>query len=473
MHSPVNPVGGGYMPMPSFVPHQPTSCPAIGHYPPSLPQAINALTPDLYRVARECHFIYGADYGAILANLLGKVSFAAAGNFRIRGHSGKAMPLALQIRFAGPPMSGKSAAHDRFSIPVIEAMKGWKTNWLFGNVTPPALLRKIRSGADFSMLSMAEGRGHLGDQVNGQLSCAYPELNDLYDGHVPAFDRADDDDDALANAPDSAIFVACVNVQNDRNRAWLDKHAQDAMESGYLYRLLMMEADQIAVEGAGGLQPEQTLLDYDHRIAELIASARVRLEALSANELPVIALMPEAEQILRQAQERFILAASPVLSPNSARVFGARLAANARRIAGCMHVFERYEGAVSGDTMIRAATIAECFGAHWLALVFPTPSIPDAVQRGRRLLDWLRCFFHRTGTASWRESDVSALAPNFGWSKTEMKAAITSICGQGLAQVMPRIENGRRVIKLELILNPVPMFQLANQVGLPNAPWLS
>ncbi|WP_176315886.1 hypothetical protein [Burkholderia vietnamiensis] len=33
-----------------------------------------------------------------------------------------------------------------------------------------------------------------------------------------------------------------------------------------------------------------------------------------------------------------------------------------------------------------------------------------------------------------------------------MKSAITSICGAGFAQVVPRIEHGRRVIKLELIM---------------------
>ncbi|WP_429359828.1 DUF3987 domain-containing protein [Paraburkholderia sp. GAS32] len=442
-------------------PQQPASCLSTGHGHPAAWQAINTLTPSLFRAASEQRTIYGSVQEAILINLFGNVSFAASGNFRIRGHNGKAMPLTLHLRFAGPPLSGKSDTHDRFNAPVVEAMKGWKKRWLFDNVTPATLLRKIRSGSVLSMLSMAEGRGHLGDQVSGQLSRSFQELNDLYDSHVPALDRADDDDDELVeNAPDSAIFVTCVNVQNDKHRAWLDKHAQDASGSGYLYRLLMMEAVEVAMEGAGSQQREVALLDYDQRIVELIASARLNLEATPASQLPVIDVPPEAEKVLRQAQERFVQMPGSFLSSNDARVFAVRLAANTRRIAGCMHVFERCEGPISVDTMTRATTIAECFSAHWLSTVFPPKATPDGVQRGQRLLDALHNLARQSGrwTPSWREADIVTLAPNFGWSKVEMKAAITAICGAGFAQVVPRIENGRRVIKLELIPNSVPTF---------------
>jgi len=397
-----------------------------------------------------------------MVNLFAHVSFAASGNFRIRGHNGTPMPLTLHLRFAGRTLSGKSATHDRFSASLIEAMTGWKKRWRFNNVTSPALLRKIRGGSVLSLLSMAEGRGHLNDQVSGQLSRAFQELNDLYDSNVPAFDRADDDDDEMvAKAPDSAIFVTCVNVQNDKHRAWLDKHAQDAIGSGYLYRLLMMEANEVAVEGAGSQQPEMALLDYDQRIVELIASARLKLESTSANRLPVIDIPPDVERILRSAQERFILMASSVLPPDDAHVFAIRLAANTRRIAGCMHVFERFEGSISVDTMTRATTVAECFAAHWLATVFPPKPMSDAVQRGQCLLDALHNWARHMWFPCWRESDLVVRAPNFGWSKPEMRAAITLICGQGFARVVTRIENGRRVIMLELNQNPVA-FQPVN-----------
>jgi len=473
MSAPASFNGGGYMPSQNFSScfgtSPPASYPLNSYSHPTAWQAINVLSPNLFRVASEQRAIYGSVHEAILVNLLGHVSFAAAGNFRICGHNGKTMPLTLHLRFAGPPLSGKSDAHDRFNAPVTEAMKGWKKRWHFDNVTPAALLRKITGGSILSMLSMAEGRDHLGDKVGGQLSRAFRELNDLYDSHVPAFDRADDDNEAVVNAPDRAISVVCVNVQNDKHREWLDRHAEDACGSGYLYRLMMMVTDQIAVEGAGNQQPEMALLDYDQRIIELVASARINLDGNSVSQLPVIEVSPEAENVLRLAQERFVQMPGSWLSPNDARVFAVRLVANTRRIAGCMHVFERYSGAVSADTMSRAATIAECFAAHWLETMFPPKPVPDGVQRGQCLLDALYNLARQSGMRmpGWREADIVASAPNFGWTKAEMKAAITAICGAGFAQVVPRIENGRRVIKLELILSSTQAFQPTNSAHPP------
>ncbi|WP_158898894.1 DUF3987 domain-containing protein [Burkholderia sp. L27(2015)] len=444
MHYPVNPFGGGFMPS-----QTPVANPRFGYGPTLTSQAINALTPTLFRAAIEQRAIFGSTEEAILANLLGATSFAAAGNSRIRGHNGKPMLLGLHIRFVGPPLSGKTDAHDRSNNPIDEGMRGWKKTWRFSNVRPPTLIRKIRGGAVFSMLSMSEGRAHLGDP----LSFEFALLSDLYDGQVPAFSRADDDDDAVANAPDSAIFVKCVNVQSDRHREWLKKHGEEATGSGYQYRELVLETDQRAVEGVGRQQPEVALLEYDRRIGELIASARRKLEAMSASQLPVIDVPLESEQILRQALEHFRGMARLFLPLNEVEVFAVRLAANTRRIAGCMHVFEGYEGGVSADTMVRAVTIAECFGAHWLASVFPPKPIPEAVQRAQHLLDSLRAWARQAGVQfpSWKKSDIEVWAPNFGWTRAEMNEAIMWICEQGFAQVVPRTEKGRRVVKLELI----------------------
>ncbi|HDR9192141.1 TPA: DUF3987 domain-containing protein [Burkholderia vietnamiensis] len=442
------------MPSPKFglQSQQKTHMPS-GYVAPSLHQAISALTPRMYRAAHECCSIYGAGYGAVLANMLGKVSFAVSGNFRIRGHNGRSMPLSLHIRFAGARLSGKTEAHDRLIAPILAVMKGWKKSWLFSDVLPPTLIRKIRGGAVLTMLTMQEGRGHL----DSKLSRTFQDLSDLYEATIPPFARADDDDDDLIeHAPDSAIFVTCVNVQDDKNREWLDKYGKSAIESGYVFRLLMMESDELANEGAGEQQPEFALLDYDHRIIELITSGLIKLKDTPVNQLPEIKVAPEAEQVLQQAQERFKFMASAMLSPRDVIVFAVRLAANARRIAGCMHAFEGYDGAVSPDTMARAAMIAEFFGERWLAVVFPPKPVPEAEQRGQRLFDSLYAHACQAGlhAPSARESDIKALAPNFGWSKAEMTEAMTWVCGRGLAQVVPRTENGRRVLKFELLVSP-------------------
>lgn len=443
--------GGGTMPSQNFIQSQ------SGYVPSTIWQAINSLTPGLYRAAIEQRAICGSTYEAILANLLGKVSFAAASNFRIRGHNGKPMPLALQIYLSARPLSGKTDAHDRFNAPVSEGMKGWKKSWLFNNVTPAASRRKMRAGSVLVMVSMDEGRGYLVRQFSRE----FDDLNDHYAGKQSGFDRADDDDETLADAPDSVVFVLCVNVQSDASRKWLDEYGPEALDSGYLFRVLMLETEETAVEGAGRLQPEAALLDYDQVIVEMIASGRIKLTNMGANQLPVLDFTPEAEQLLRPALERHMQMASPVMSAADACTFAVRLSVNIRRIAGCMHAYERYEGAVSVDTMTRAITIAECFAAHWLAMVFPPKPLSGAMQRGQRLLNYLYDCARRAGGhfPSCRKSDLEALAPNFGWTKGEMAEAITTICAHGWAQVGPRIEHGRRVVKFELIKNPTGFQQ--------------
>ncbi|WP_175848340.1 DUF3987 domain-containing protein [Burkholderia arboris] len=460
MHAPAYQVGGGHMPSPrGFLPPV-----QAGHRPLPIIQAIHALTPKLFRVASEQHAIYGSTDGAILTNLLGKTSFAAAANFRICGHNGKPMPLSLDIMFAGRSLSGKTDTHDRFMAPIVEAMKRSTKSWLFDNVTPATLLRKMRGGSVLVMITMPEGRGYL----RRQLSRAFQENNELYDGYLPAFDRADDDDEGVVNTPDSVAVVWMVNSQSDATRIWLDKYGQEAIESGNLFRKLMLQTEETAVEGAGSQQPEVALLDYDHRMVELMAAGSIKLAKMSANQLPVIEITPEAEQLLRSGVDWPMQMARPFLSSNDARVFAVRLSANVRRIAGCMHVFEGYEGAVSADTMARAMTIAECFASHWLAMVFPPKSMSEAEQRGLRFLEWLYRQRDKNGEQILvhRKSDLDTLAPNFGWTRAQMTEAITLICGCGLAQIVTRIENGRRVINVELIKDPVA-FQRPHWVAPP------
>ncbi|AYQ38917.1 MULTISPECIES: hypothetical protein [Burkholderia cepacia complex] len=154
------------------------------------------------------------------------------------------LSLSLQFRFAGPPLSGKSSAYDRFLAPLIEGMQGCRRPWRFGNVTTAALHRKLRRSAVWIVLGGAEGSRFL----RRPLGRAFSDLNDLSDGNVPAFDRADDDDH-VANAPDSAIFVSPTNVQNGPHSVWCDKYAQGAIESGCVFRVLMMARLESIIAG--------------------------------------------------------------------------------------------------------------------------------------------------------------------------------------------------------------------------------
>jgi hypothetical protein len=111
------------MPLHGYQRPIPKALQQVGYWP-TIEQAFNALTPNLYRAACECRANRGSGFAAVLANIFGNVSFAAASNFRIREGNGEAMPLTLHIRFAGQRLSGKSAAYGRLHAPIQRDMKG-------------------------------------------------------------------------------------------------------------------------------------------------------------------------------------------------------------------------------------------------------------------------------------------------------------------------------------------------------------
>lgn len=413
-------------------------------------KAVAALTPHLFQTLCELVALKGATEAAALANLLGFVSFAAAGNFQVRGHNGKTLPLSLNITFLGGPLNGKSEAHDRFKRPIVAAMRGWERTWAFGDTTPSALMKPIRQGMNWGQLRRDEGRTFF----KSAISRSFDTLSNLYEGEPPEFSRVDDIAEGRVNkTPESIAFSILVNTQALYFHQWREKYRDEALGSGYLYRVLIIESKGSSEAGAGGQQPESALLLYDKRITELIEQGRRNMEMLDPNQLPVLEVSVEATQVLQDATAGFINRASGYMRPDEAKVLAIRLSSNTRRIAGCMHVYEEYSGPVTADTMTRACVIANFILHCWLEAVFP-PQLPSPVPQAKLDADTLENELRNQGVHSMRQSDLVATAPNLGWTKTRMKEAIRVLCGSRRATINFRTINGRRNILLELPFSP-------------------
>lgn len=416
-------------------------------------QAIAALTPGLYKIATELRALYGATEEAILANLLGCISFAASGNYQTRRHNGDTMPLSLTIFFLGGPVSGKSDAYKRFRRPMVATMRKWRKPWAFADANQSTILRSVRQGMKWGQQSRDEGRTYF----KSPLSRCFDTLSNLHEGEPPEYSRVDDiKEDNVNHTPESIAFTTLMNSQALYLREWREKYREEAIASGYLYRVLFLESKGTADAGAGGKQFEEALLQYDKRMIELIEQGCHNMETLEPHQLEVLEVSAEAAQTLQAATEQYIRRASSRMRPEDAKVFAIRLSANTRRIAGSMHTFEGYGGDISAATMARACIIATFCLSCWLDAVFPyqpPPPPPQAqidANRLERELRSQRCF-------SVRESDLIATASNFGWKKVEMEEAIRVLCGSGRALVIPRTKNGRRNMMLELqISNLLP-----------------
>lgn len=413
---------------------------------PGAAQAISALTPGLFKVATEFRALYGSTEEATLANLLGWISFAASGNFQTRRHNGNTMPLSLAIFFLGGPVSGKSDAYTRFKRPIFATMRKWTKPWAFADTTQSSILRSVRQGMKWGQQSRDEGRSYF----KSALSRSFDTKSNLYEGEPPEYSRVDDiKEDSVNNTPESIAFTVLMNSQAHYFHEWRAKYLDEALASGDLYRVLILESKCTADSGAGGKQPEVALLQYDKRMSELIENGCRNLETLQPHQLEVLEVSAEAAQALHEATEQYTRRACNCMRPEDAKVLAIRLSANTRRIAGCMHTYEGYCGDISADTMARACIVAMyCLGC-WLDAVLPyqpPPPPPQAQIDANTLERELK----RHGCFSVRESDVLATSSNFGWKRTRMKEAICAMCGSGRAFLIPRINNGRREIMLEL-----------------------
>ncbi len=413
---------------------------------PAAAKAIAALTPGLFKVATELRALYGTTEEATLANLLGCVAFAAAANYQTRKHNGNTMPLSLHILLLSGPVSGKSDAYERFRRPLAVSMRKWKKPWAFADTTESTILRSVSQGMKWGQQSRDEGRSYF----KSPMSRAFDTLSNLYEGQPPEYSRAENiREDRINETPESIAFISLMNSQAHYFQEWRAKYLEEAIASGYLYRVLLLESKRTADAGVGGKQPEVALLQYDNRMSELIEQGRKNLETSEPHQLEVLELSVEAEQTLQGATEQYAQRACTYMAPEDAKILAIRLSANTRRIAGGMHTYEGYCGDISADTMARACILANCFLHCWLDAVLPQrppPPPPQSQLDASRLERELR----EHGCYSVRESDLVATSANFGWTKSRMEKAILFLCGSGRALIVPRTTNGRRNIMLEL-----------------------
>lgn len=264
---------------------------------PTVWDAVNALPSGLKRVVIEHHTKTGATLHTILGNLLGVVSFAAAGGRRIRGLNGKPMQLGLQVYVIAPPLSGKSASLGRFIDPVKRAMRGWPHEWRFEEAPPSSIKRAVRHGASYLMLAKANGDGHL----SRVLSHTFELFNDLYDGDIPGAYGDGDKPDQHLKQPDGIVFAQVFNVHPGAAKKWLQKHAQDALDNGYMFRLLMLEAMESATSGLD--IDEVDLLEFDRRITALIETGKTCLAGGSLDDLAVLEIEDAGKHLIRQFEQ--------------------------------------------------------------------------------------------------------------------------------------------------------------------------
>ncbi|KVM78008.1 hypothetical protein WJ61_06195 [Burkholderia ubonensis] len=366
---------------------------------------------------------------------------------------GDPMPLSVIVHVVGAPASGKSATFIRLMQPVRTAMHDWPYQWEFDDSTPQGIKRESPT---LGFCGHEEGDAFFETPFGRDFALQIS----LRDGSVPIVTRAKRQEDARKSKGVTRFSIHVLH-QPDRYEEWLKKYRKKGLGSGFLPRVWMVQSHSMNDKSAIGRYPqfEGALEEWDERVTELLTlgkeNANNGLENLFAMDVAA-----DASYVLNQAQQR-------IDSMSAQGVFHQAPAVAARyheRVSVLAGLFQLYEGngrIITREMMSAATIVAEYLLGQWMDIVFPPQPMSDAEQRALHFLGWLYSRRDRNGERILvhRKSDLEVEAPNFGWTKAELAEAIKLICGHGLARVIPRTENGRRVINFELIERPAAFQQ--------------
>ncbi|WP_441459729.1 DUF3987 domain-containing protein [Burkholderia thailandensis] len=449
------PYGGGFMPSQNVVPQQPVCLyqpPAFNRFAGVL-DAVEALPPRLKKVVWGLHNHYGVPLEIALGNLLGILSFVSQGVCNVCDSKGDPMPLSVIVHVVGAPASGKSATYIRLMQPVRAAMRDWLYQWEFDDPTPQGIKRESPT---LGFCGHEEGDAFFETPFGRDFALQIS----LRDGFVPVVTRAKRRDDDR-QSKGVTRFTILVLHQPDRYEEWLEKYRKKGLGSGFLARVWMVLSHSMSDKSAIGRYPqfEGALEEWDERVTELLKLSKGNGNNGLAN-LFAMDVAADAGYVLKQAQQR-------IDSMSAQGVFHQAPAVAARyheRVSVLAALFQLYEGngrVITREMMSAATVVAEYLLGQWMDIVFPPKLMSDAEQRAQRFLEWLYDLRDKNGKPILvhRKSDLEVQAPNFGWTRAEMAEVIKIICGHGLAQVIQRTENGRRVINVELMAHPAAFRQ--------------
>lgn len=449
------PYGEGFTPSQNVVLQQPVcryQPPASNRFAGVL-DAVEALPPRLKKVVWGLHNRYGVPLEIALGNPLGILSFVSQGVCNVLDIKGDPMPLSVIVHVVGAPASGKSATFLRLSQPVRAAMRDWPHQWEFDDSTPQGIKRESPT---LGFCGHEEGDAFFETAFGRDFALQIS----LRDGFVPVVTRAKRRDDDR-KSKGGTRFTILVLHQPDRYEEWLGKYRKKGLGSGFLPRVWMVQSHAMSDKSAIGRYPqfEGALEEWDERVSELLKLGKENANNGLA-DLFAMDVAADAGYVLNQAQQR-------IDSMSAQGMFDQAPAVAARyheRVSVLAALFQLYEGngrVITREMMSAATVVAEYLLGQWMDIVFPPQQMSDAEQRAQRLLEWLYSLRDKNGAriVVHRKSYLEVEAPNFGWTKAEMAEAIKLICGHGLAQVIQRIENGRRVINFELIEYPAAFQQ--------------
>ncbi|MCG6658532.1 DUF3987 domain-containing protein [Halomonas campisalis] len=245
---------------------------------------------------------------------------------------------------------------------------------VYENVTPIALAYGLYDNIPMACLLSSEA----GSILEGKAVDDLPMLNGMWSGSPLSVTRRTSPSFTL-NDPRLTVALMAQPKVIDR---FLEKRGEEAMDNGFLSRLLVIKPTSLigSREGKGRAIDSSILNDFHHRVSTLLEESFDILER-NDRKRSVLELTPSAKehwQYLQLQTERAMVEHGLYYH---ARGHGAKLMDNVTRVAAIIHTFEGYEGGIDTALLDYAWRFCQCYSHQFLQYLAGEPEIVTATNQ--------------------------------------------------------------------------------------------
>lgn len=290
----------------------------------------------------------------------------------------------------------------------------------------PAALQSAIAGNGRSVGIISDEAGMI---FEGYLIQAMSLFSSLWSGKRNlTVDRADKN-----YAINDARMTMLLQVQPEVFQKYMSKNREKAVSSGWLPRFIA--TSPISTQGTrfalGQTQDSVGLKRFHQRMDALLRSP-VAKDERGHVQRKVLTFSAETYRRWQEIATNIEACLAPGQYYDGIREFAARFPDNIARLAALFHVFCGYEGAITLDTLNRAASVLGWYTEEALRLFDCNQiRIPEEVQHANLLLSWLQKHFATNYNQPIRKNKLYQYAPNPVRPKSKMNAALDVLVSWG------------------------------------------
>lgn len=307
-----------------------------------------------------------------------------------------------------------------------------KIRMLFADTTPAALLKVLDAGSRAFAVIEDEGSRIL----HGELSKAFGTLLKAWDGKLLESNRVEGGDIYL---PDPRM-VYVVAIQQGGFEQFVLKKGEVAQDIGLFARCLPVWPPSVQGYRQIGCSNKSTLVQtrFKEFILEMLEQQFQNGSFESVASEKVLTLSYQAKVVWQDTAQRIEYAMREGGEFFQIRSFASKMAANAARLAGVLHLFSEKDSLeIDHDSMSMAFDLMYCFmREHMRIFAFQSPQ-QIVLRRAKKLEDWLlkklseKQYIHDDGFGKcyMKKSTVLKNAPSELRHALDLNAALEVLCG--------------------------------------------